>query len=158
MPMLTLSQTQHRVRRQSGAATALWMALRLGAFARRNLTQRREGVESVPSTVVYAIRLINFSDVANEVGMGAQALLEELASLSGGKAFFPRSEAKLQAVLDRLSLELRYHYTIGFNPQSSTPDKQWHKIKVKLTLPPKDENGKKYPHLNLRYREGYFNR
>ena len=113
------------------------------------------------SATLYTIGLVNQVDVGSSLGMEGQGVLGELASVSGGKAYYPptsRNTRELQDVLDQISLELSHHYTIRFSSPSATPDNKWHAIKVKLTLPPKDKQGHKYPHLNVRSRGGYYAR
>src|SRR5437868_3853634 len=41
--------------------------------------------------VLYAVGILGGSDVGSSLGMEGQGIMDELASVSGGKAFFPRS-------------------------------------------------------------------
>jgi Ca-activated chloride channel homolog len=108
------------------------------------------------STTLYAIGLIEPALVGSSLAAEGQSVLDELASVSGGKAFFPRDAKELQDVLDQISLEIGHRYTIAFNPPSTPPDHKWHAIKIKLSLPSTDEQGRKYPHVNVRSRVGYY--
>ena len=76
--------------------------------------------------------------------------LKELASISGGKAFFPTSADKMHEVFERIALELRHQYSIGYRPKIFVPDGRWHRLKVKLTPPPG------LPRLVVRSRKGYY--
>ena len=48
--------------------------------------------------------------------MRGQAILEEIAQTTGGKAFFPKSGAELEELTTRIALELRHQYSIGYPP------------------------------------------
>src|SRR5216684_248225 len=105
------------------------------------------------STTLYAI---DWEAKPSSMAMEGSSVIDELASVSGGRAYYPRNDKELQDVLDQISLELSHHYTIAFSPPSATPTKEWQVIKVKLTLPARDEKGHKFPHLNVQSRQGYY--
>lgn len=83
-----------------------------------------------------------------------QAILEELASVSGGGSFAPQNPAdkkELENGVARIASELRHQYVVGFTPGNLAPGGKWNKIKIKLTT--------RNPHLkglSVRSREGYF--
>ncbi len=77
-------------------------------------------------------------------------LLSDLASVSGGRAFFARSSNRLNEVFEEIALELRHQYSIGYRPSSFTPDGKWHRVKVKVTPP---NNVKR---VFVRHRSGYY--
>ena len=79
-----------------------------------------------------------------------QAILDELSSVSGGKAFFPRTAAEMDDIFESIALELRHQYSIGYKPSNFTNDGKWHRLKVKVTPP------RGLPHLFVRSKEGYF--
>jgi hypothetical protein len=62
------------------------------------------------------------------------------------------------AIFEQMALELRYHYQLRFKPLLPSPDNKWHSVKIKLTLPERDQNGRKFAHLIMRSRLGYFDR
>ena len=82
--------------------------------------------------------------------MQGQAMLEEIAQTTGGKAFFPRSAAELEEITTRIALELRHQYSIGYSPTNVKRDGQWHKIKVRVNPP----NG--WSNLKVKHKEGYY--
>jgi len=100
--------------------------------------------------VVYAIGILNGGDVGSSLGMEGQGILEELASVSGGKAFFPRTNAEMDDIFEQIALELRHQYSIGYRPPNFINDGKWHRIKVKITPP------RGLPRLFVRSKEGYF--
>jgi Ca-activated chloride channel family protein len=79
-----------------------------------------------------------------------QAVLEELSGVSGGKAFFPATNSEMNEIFERISLELRHQYAIGYRPKPFTTDGKWRKVKVKVQPP------RGLPRLFVRNKEGYF--
>ena len=51
-----------------------------------------------------------------------QSILEEIAKVKGGKAFFPRSPAELEDATTRIALELRHQYSIDYMPTNLQRD------------------------------------
>ena len=99
---------------------------------------------------LYGIGILSGSDAGSSLGMEGQGILDELASVSGGKAFFPRSNAEMDDIFEQIALELRHQYSIGYKPLNFTNDGRWHKIKVKVTPP------RGLPRLFVRSKEGYY--
>lgn len=97
---------------------------------------------------LYAIGVLDSRD--GTLGMAGQAILEELARITGGRAFFPQSEEELVDVCTQIALELRHQYSIGYYPTTNMRDGRWHKIKVKVDAPAG------LPRLSVRSKEGYF--
>ena len=86
----------------------------------------------------------------SELDVAGEAILDELASVSGGKAFFPKSAAEMNEIFERIAIELRHQYSIGYKPSNFTNDGRWHRIKVKVTPP------RGLPHLFVRSKDGYY--
>lgn len=100
--------------------------------------------------VLYGIGILGGSDPGSPLGMEGQSILDELASVSGGKAFFPNSSAEMDEIFERIALELRHQYSIGYKPKNFLNDGKWHKLKVKVTPP------RGLPRLFVRNRDGYY--
>ena len=100
--------------------------------------------------VLYGIGILSGSDAGSSMGMEGQGVLDELAGVSGGKAFFPRSAAEMDDIFEQIALELRHQYSIGYKPESFTNNGKWHKIKVKVTPP------RGLPRLFVRSKDGYY--
>jgi len=109
------------------------------------------------SAALYVIGVINQSDAGSTLGIPGRGILEELASVSGGKAFFSPDHKQLRDVVAVVAAELSHQYTITLNIAHGTHDNKWHSIKVKVT-PPKADSRANFPHVFLRYREGYYDR
>lgn len=100
--------------------------------------------------VLYGIGILGGNDAGSQLGMEGQGILDELANVSGGKAFFPRSAIEMDDIFEQIALELRHQYSIGYKPNNFSNDGKWHKIKVKVTPP------RGLPRLFVRAKEGYF--
>jgi Ca-activated chloride channel family protein len=99
--------------------------------------------------IIYAIGIVDGHD-ESQLGYTGRAILEELAGVSGGKAFFPSTSAEMNDTFERIALELRTQYSIGFRPSNFANDGKWHKLKIKVQPP------RGFPRLFVRGREGYF--
>ena len=100
---------------------------------------------------IYCIGIVEMGGGAGgTLDMQGQAVLEEIAQVTGGKAFFPRSAAELEDATTRIALELRHQYSIGYNPTNVKRDGQWHKIKVSVKGP------KGLSNLKVQHKEGYY--
>jgi Ca-activated chloride channel family protein len=100
--------------------------------------------------VLYGIGILSGTDAGSSMGMEGQGVLDELAGVSGGKAFFPRSAAEMDDIFEQIALELRHQYSIGYKPGNFTNDNKWHRIKVKVTPP------RGLPRLFVRSKDGYY--
>jgi len=99
--------------------------------------------------IIYAVGIVNSHDDTT-LGYTGRSILEELAGVSGGKAFFPSTSAEMNDTFERIALELRTQYSIGYRPSNFANDGKWHKIKIKVQPP------RGFPRLFVRGREGYY--
>lgn len=99
---------------------------------------------------LYAIGILGGGDLGSPLGMEGQGILDELAGVSGGKAFYPRSGAEMDDIFEQIALELRHQYSIGYKPPNFVNNGKWHHIKVKVNPP------RGLPRLFVRSKEGYF--
>ena len=100
--------------------------------------------------VLYAVGILGGGDMGSSLGMEGQGTLDELAGVSGGKSFYPRSNAEMDDIFEQIALELRHQYSIGYRPPNFVNDGKWHRIKVKVNPP------RGLPRLFVRSREGYY--
>ncbi|MCI0337975.1 MAG: VWA domain-containing protein [Acidobacteria bacterium] len=100
---------------------------------------------------IYCIGIVEMGGGAGgTLDLQGQSILEEIAQVTGGKAFFPRSAAELEDATTRIALELRHQYSIGYTPTNLKRDGQWHKIKVQVKAP------RGLPNLKVQHKEGYY--
>jgi Ca-activated chloride channel family protein len=100
--------------------------------------------------VTYAVGVIDRGDHTSALGMQGQAFLDELTSVTGGKSFYPNTNVELDDVFDRIAIELRHQYSVGYTPHDFVPDGKWRKVKVRVK-PPRGMS-----RLTVRSREGYY--
>lgn len=100
--------------------------------------------------VAYGVGIMDRSDAQSSMGMQGQAFLDEIASVSGGKTFYPQSDTEMDEIFERIALELRHQYSIGYIPKDFQPDGKWRKVKTKVKPP------RGLPRLTVRGREGYY--
>lgn len=98
-----------------------------------------------------AIYTIGIEESGNgSLAMEGSGILDEIAGVSGGKSFFPRTDAELEDIFEQIALELRHQYSIGYKASDFKPDGRWHHIKVKVNPP------RGLPRLFVRTKEGYY--
>ena len=100
--------------------------------------------------VTYSVGIMDNGDAGSQIGMQGQAFLDEISSVTGGKAFYPQTDVEMDEIFERIALELRHQYSIGYIPKDFQPDGKWRKVKVKVKPP------RGLPRLTVRGREGYY--
>jgi len=76
-------------------------------------------------------------------------LLQEIADLTGGQAYFPQSVKELDGVYDKVVNEVRAQYTLGYVSSNDKADGTWRRIEIKTVR-------KGSRDLRHRARSGYF--
>lgn len=97
--------------------------------------------------ILYAVGILGTSRFEARVGRRA---LKELASVSGGQAFFPNDAAALNEAFERIALDLRSQYSIGYRPTDLTRKVKWHRLKINVTSLNRPQR------LLVRNREGFY--
>lgn len=100
--------------------------------------------------VTYAVGIMDGGDSGSAVGMQGQAYLDEISSVTGGKAFYPQTDVEMDEIFERIALELRHQYSLGYTPKDFQPNGKWRKVKVKVKPP------RGLPRLTVRGRDGYY--
>jgi VWFA-related protein len=77
-------------------------------------------------------------------------LLSELAELSGGRHYPIDDLNELPRISERIGMELRNQYLLGYTPENSERDGKYHSIKLNLDPPAG------MPRLRVQYRRGYY--
>jgi Ca-activated chloride channel family protein len=98
--------------------------------------------------IIYAIGIEEERD--GTLASDGQSILDDIAAMSGGKAFFPQNSAEMDDVFENIALELRHQYVIGYRPPNFNANGKWHHLKVKINPP------RGLPHLFVRSRNGYY--
>jgi len=96
-----------------------------------------------------AIYTIGLRDV-RETGRGgfnqAEYVLRQLATETGGRAFFPTSIAALSGVYAQIADELSNQYALGYSSKNLRNDGTWRRVVVQTSR----------PNLTSRTKQGYF--
>jgi Ca-activated chloride channel family protein len=69
----------------------------------------------------------------------AVALINKLATETGGRAFFPDSISELPQIANEIIRDLRTQYVISYNPTNKTPDGTFRAIRVTVDQPSSSE-------------------
>jgi Ca-activated chloride channel family protein len=77
-------------------------------------------------------------------------IMDQLASASGGKSFFPGDSETMNEAFERIALELRRQYSIGYAPTNVARGGEWRRLKVTVDQPAGS------PRLVVRSRKGYY--
>lgn len=84
-----------------------------------------------------------------DMGFG-RAIISDIVSLTGGRAFFPNSFKQLDYYCDLIHTELRNQYVLGYTSNNRNFDGRWRKLRIRLEPP------EGLPKLVVRAKEGYF--
>ena len=139
-----------------------------GKYAKKILILCGDGVDNVSvsykesdvfnslkrnDVLFYSVSYTNERDNSFLKNMLGGALLTEVGEISGGKSYFPLNETELSGVFDRIALELKSQYRIGFRfADAAKPDK-WRGIKIKVA--PVADGNKKIK-VQARTRGGFY--
>ncbi len=82
-----------------------------------------------------------------------QGALRRVSERTGGRAFFPRDEAELQAAFAQIQQELRSQYLVAYSPTNRTRDGRFRQVRIEVINPELTRQN-----LRLTYRQGYFAR
>ncbi len=116
-----------------------------------------EHVRESKDITIYAIGIFDENDsrsgglFSKSPQKKAKDALNEIAGLTGGQAFFPKSIDEVAEICTRIARDLRNQYTVGYTPKNTKQDGSWRAVTVNLVNPPKNA---KSPKVNTR--QGYF--
>ena len=79
----------------------------------------------------------------------ARNILQSIAAVSGGQAFFPSSVKELDQIYQKVLAEIRAQYIIGYLSTNNATDGAWRKVEIKIA----PSGGRD---LRVRARKGYF--
>ena len=98
---------------------------------------------ALSSALIYTIGIFEKEDPDRN-----PRVLRQLAKTTGGEAYFPNEPAEVAGVCDRIALDIRRHYTIGYFSSNGARDGRYRSVRVVAR-----QAGKK---LNTRVRAGYL--
>ena len=98
--------------------------------------------------VIYAVGFDGY--FPRRGGLSGRETLKELARATGGRAFFPKDAVEMDEAFEKIALEMRHLYSVGYYPSDFAADGKKHRLKVKLNPPAGS------PRLFVRGREIYY--
>lgn len=96
------------------------------------------------NAIIYTIGIFDKDDPDQNPGV-----LKRLAHATGGEAFFPNQVSEVVAVCERIALDIRHQYTIGYVPINLARDSAYRAIRVVA-------RAKGHDKLFVRTRTGYI--
>src|SRR5215470_5538905 len=99
---------------------------------------------------IYAIGIVDAFNSQLGTGRSGRAMIEELADLTGGRAFFPDSVYDLEDICTKIAVELKNQYVLTYRSTNTAKDGKWRKIRVQVDGP------KGVGRLNVRSKSGYY--
>jgi Ca-activated chloride channel family protein len=101
------------------------------------------------NAVIYTIGLVD-SDSKKSDRKKARKALTDIATASGGLAFFPENIEEVHSICEQVAHDIRHQYTLGYYPTNTAKDGSFRAVHVDV-IPPRGK-GK----LTARTRNGYF--
>jgi len=95
--------------------------------------------------IIYAVVI---DDLLPRAFAGSE--MRDLAAISGGAIFFPRNAEQMAEAFDKIAVDLRRRYSIGYTPSNFSADGRWRHLKVRITPQPGA------PRLAALSRKGYY--
>jgi VWFA-related protein len=103
--------------------------------------------------LIYCVSMTDVSQLGSPDFAEGQAVLDQLAMIGGGRAFFPRTAFEASEIAVRIADYLKFQYTIEWETTLPPADTKWRDVDIDGVVPD-DKSGK----LTVRIlaREGYF--
>jgi Ca-activated chloride channel homolog len=103
-------------------------------------------------TQIYAMGVFEpnfFPSLSTELVSGPR-LLAQIADQTGGRAFGASQFGQLPGIAEKIAIELRNQYVLGYYPKNGEHDGKYRKVEVKM------RQQKGLPALKARWRLGYY--
>jgi VWFA-related protein len=155
----TLDRLQH----VKGKKSILILASGMDTFSEANLDEVVKRLRET-DVAIYSVGVGEQLFLSLETGSlayyQAQNQLRTFSEITGGRAWFPRFEGEIPAIMGDIAGRLRNQYSLSYTPANQNLDGKYRKIKVELValdggpLTVIDQNGKKRK-FNVYTRQGY---
>jgi VWFA-related protein len=130
-----LSETVDRLATVKGRKSILVLASGYDTFSKLTLSKFLARMKETNVT----INCVGVGEIANMLSgveyAQAQNQLRTIASLTGGRTWFPRFDADVPGLMTDVAHSLRNQYTIAYSPSNRNMDGKYRKIKVELVAP-----------------------
>jgi Ca-activated chloride channel family protein len=115
----------------------------------RSATSYGEALDMLRASDVTLFALGFLENQPASVRNAQRMRLMQMAQVTGGEAFFPSSTRSLDEIYQRIAMQIRGQYSLGFIPGAAQADGAWHRLQVRLAGAPRKG-------LKVRARPGYF--
>jgi len=170
-----LFDTLDRIDRIEGKKYIILVTTGYDSFSKLTLDQIIKKVKSTKDVTIYPVSVgfaareyceVNHCQTrgiihTNEMDyLQADNEVRTFASLTGGRAYFPRFQGELPELFNEIGADIRNQYTISYHPTNAKLDGTYRKLKVELQAPDggplkvRDQKGKEVKYV-VYAREGY---
>jgi len=167
--------TLDRVDRIEGKKYIILVTTGVDTFSKLTLDKILKKIKSTKDVTIYPIsvgfvvreycevhhcRTRGFIPVGNMDYLQADNEMKTFASLTGGRAYFPRFQGELPGIFGDIASDIRNQYSISYHPTNTKLDGSYRKLKVELHAPDggplkiRDQKGKDLKVI-VYAREGY---
>src|SRR6266446_6827453 len=167
--------TLDRVDRIEGKKYIILVTTGVDTFSKLTLDKILKKIKSTKDVTIYPIsvgfvvreycevhhcRTRGFIPVGNMDYLQADNEMKTFASLTGGRAYFPRFQGELPGIFGDIASDIRNQYSISYHPTNTKLDGSYRKLKVELHAPDggplkiRDQKGKELKVI-VYAREGY---
>jgi VWFA-related protein len=170
-----LFDTLDRIDRIDGKKYIILVTTGVDTFSKLTLDKILKKVKSTKDVTIYPVsvgfmareycevhhcRTRGFIPVTNMDYLQADNEMKTFASLTGGRAYFPRFQGELPEMFNEIGADIRNQYSISYHPTNAKFDGTYRKLKVELQAPDggplkvHDQKGKEVKYI-VYAREGY---
>jgi VWFA-related protein len=167
--------TLDRVDRIEGKKYIILVTTGVDTFSKLTLDKILKKIKSTKDVTIYPIsvgfvvreycevhhcRTRGIIPVGNMDYLQADNEMKTFASLTGGRAYFPRFQGELPGIFSDIASDIRNQYSISYHPSNAKLDGTYRKLKVELHAPDggplkiRDQKGKDIKYV-VYAREGY---
>ena len=167
--------TLDRVDRIEGKKYIILVTTGVDTFSKLTLDKILKKIKSTKDVTIYPIsvgfvareycevhhcRTRGIIPVGNMDYLQADNEMKTFASLTGGRAYFPRFQGELPGIFGDIASDIRNQYSISYHPTNTKLDGTYRKLKVELHAPDggplkiRDQKGKDIKYV-VYAREGY---
>jgi VWFA-related protein len=137
-----LADVLDRLKDAKGKKSVLVLASGIDTFSKMNLDQVMKRIRETDATIftvgVGEQIFINQNPGAfgeQMIYIQAQNQLKTFAAMTGGRAWLPRFDGEVPAIMQDVAASLRNQYSMAYSPSNGTLDGKYRKIKVELVAP-----------------------
>jgi len=165
-----VSDVLDRIKDVKGKKSVLVLASGIDTFSRLTLDKTMQRIRETDATIFtvgVGEQLFIWAEAQGGGAFGenlnflqAENQLKTFASMTGGRAYFPRFDGEIPSIMQDVAASLRNQYSMTYSPSNEALDGKYRKIKVELVsaeggpLTVTDQKGKKIKY-QVYARQGY---